>query len=160
MSPFSRAVRKSGTRVRSSVLRRSKVTFSIWSLPASILEKSRMSLMTTSRVVGGLLAEVRFWRCSGLRSVSRASISHPHDAVHGGADLVTHVARNSDFNRADSSAFSEQGASLSGHACDGGAGSRGLVRKPITPKIDTSSLGASTKRSRGAAISAGPRNLS
>ena len=61
------------------------------SLPASILEKSRMSLMTVSSESAELLTRPRYSRWRGESSVSRASSVMPMMPFIGRANLVAHV---------------------------------------------------------------------
>ena len=63
------------------------------SLPTSIFEKSRMSLMTVSSESAEYLTAFRYSRCDGSSSVSSSQFGHPDNAVHGRADLVTHVGQ-------------------------------------------------------------------
>ena len=63
------------------------------SFPASILEKSRMSLMTVSSESAD-----EFHRCPGTRAALgsarfRASVGHADHAVHRRADLVAHIGQ-------------------------------------------------------------------
>ena len=89
-APAARASRRSS----STISRRSKSCSSSSSLPASIFEKSRMSLMTPSSAspeeLGGLR---RSERCSSLSGVSREQLDHPDHAVERRADLVAHVGQ-------------------------------------------------------------------
>ena len=66
-------------------------------LPASILEKSRMSLMMVSKGIGGLRTDsARYSRCSAV-SPCPAQFGHADDAIHGGADLMAHVGQELRF---------------------------------------------------------------
>ena len=75
--------------------RRSKRLVSSSSLPASILEKSRMSLMMVSRA--SLLVRIvsAKSRCSSSRVVLQQQPGHADDGVHGRADFVAHVGQES-----------------------------------------------------------------
>ena len=59
--------------------------------PASILETSRMSLMTVNSASADDLTIRRYSRCSGGELGVQHQIGHPDDAVHRGPDLVAHV---------------------------------------------------------------------
>jgi len=63
------------------------------SLPASILEKSRMSLMTVSRASPDVRTISVYSRCSAVRPVSSSRAGHADDAVHRRADFVAHVGQ-------------------------------------------------------------------
>jgi hypothetical protein len=76
---------------RATQSRRLKSMCSKSSLPASIFEKSRMSLMMPRRALAELFTRVRYSRCSSSSSVVQGQVGHAQDGVHGGADLVTHV---------------------------------------------------------------------
>ena len=76
------------------------------SLPASILEKSRMSLMTVSRFSEQRRTVVRKSRCSGLRGVSRRRSVMPKMPFIGVRISWLMLARNSDLSRAWSRAAS------------------------------------------------------
>ena len=76
-SALSSARKASVCSVSSRQFLRLKSTFSNSTLPASIFEKSRMSLMTVSSVLDERSMVSRYSRCSGLSSVSRASSVMP-----------------------------------------------------------------------------------
>ncbi len=79
---------------------RSKSTFSNVILPASIFEKSRMSLMMDNRQSALILMVLANSRCSGARGVSSNRFDHADDAVHGGADFMAHVGEEFAFGLA------------------------------------------------------------
>ena len=61
------------------------------SLPASIFEKSRMSLMTCSRCSADSCTTVAHSRCSGVERRVEQQRRHAQHAVHRRADLVAHA---------------------------------------------------------------------
>ena len=61
------------------------------SLPASIFEKSRMSLMIASKRLARVAHGLRVVPLSGVEVGVEQEVGHADDAVHGGADLVAHV---------------------------------------------------------------------
>src|ERR1022692_1265926 len=62
------------------------------SLPASILEKSRISLMmVSSESADGRLDHIGVVELFGVESGVQKQVGHPDDAVHGSANLMTHV---------------------------------------------------------------------
>ena len=61
--------------------------------PASILEKSRMSLMTVSSESADVLTMLRYSRCSAVSVGFQRQLRHADDAVHGRADFVAHVGQ-------------------------------------------------------------------
>ena len=64
------------------------------SLPASILEKSRMSLMTVSRRVGRRLRRFRGTRAAPVSAGRvQGQFRHAHDSIHGRANFVAHVGQ-------------------------------------------------------------------
>ena len=91
--PLAWARRASDFMVSPSTSRRSNVACSSSSLPASILEKSRMSLMIVnsdsaeSRTIGQVVA-----LAVGQRRVEH-QFGHADDGVHRRADLVAHVGQ-------------------------------------------------------------------
>ena len=72
--------------------RRSKVLQSSASLPASILEKSRMSLITESRASPESLT-VAGIRAAGRKLALQHQLRHADDGVQRRADLVAHVGQ-------------------------------------------------------------------
>ena len=92
--------------VSSSASRREKGMGSRLSLPASILEKSRMSLMTLRRESAELLTRLRYSRCRGVSSVSRASSVMPMMPFIGVRISWLMLARNSLLARLAASAAS------------------------------------------------------
>ena len=70
---------------------RSKSSDSVSSLPASIFEKSRMSLMMDSSDSPELLTVSTNGRCCASSAVSEQQLGQPQHAVHRRADLVAHV---------------------------------------------------------------------
>ena len=90
-SPLEWARRARVCRVSSSASRREKGIGSRLSLPASILEKSRMSLMTVRSESAELLTRPRYSRCRGVKLGVEGQLGHADDAVHRRADLVAHV---------------------------------------------------------------------
>ena len=82
------------TPVASTTARRSNGIRSRVSLPASIFEKSRMSLMIVSRPSAGASDDPGYSRWSPDElGGSSSSWVMPDDRVHGGADLVAHVGQ-------------------------------------------------------------------
>jgi hypothetical protein len=75
----------------SSIVRAVEGDRSIASLPASIFEKSRMSLMMVSRDSAEDLTICRYSRCSSSSVGVQRQIRHADDAVHRRADFVAHV---------------------------------------------------------------------
>ncbi len=62
--------------------------------PPSILDISRMSLISASRCSPLRLMVPRYWHCRAVRSWSRSiELGEPEDGVHRGADLVAHVGQ-------------------------------------------------------------------
>ena len=59
-------------------------------LPASILEKSRMSLIRCSRQSADCLTMFRYRCCSAFERRGQRQFGHADDAVHGRADFVAH----------------------------------------------------------------------
>ena len=81
----------------SIMARRSKSMDSRVSLRASILEKSRMSLMTESRELPASMTRLRQRSlAASLVSLSR-QLGHAQDRVERGADLVAHVGQERGF---------------------------------------------------------------
>ena len=72
---------------------RLKSIASISSLPASIFEKSRMSLIRESKDSADILAKFRYSRCSEIEFRIEHQLRHADDAVHGRADFVAHVGQ-------------------------------------------------------------------
>ena len=73
--------------------RRSKAVQSRVSLPASILEKSRMSLMTESSASPESRTAMRNSRCWAESWRVEHQLGHADDGVQGRADLVAHVGQ-------------------------------------------------------------------
>src|SRR4029450_4463144 len=69
------------------------------SLPASIFEKSRISLIMPSSASPEVLAVVKNSRCSAVRSVPSASSVMPRMPLMGGgcADLMAHIGQEFTF---------------------------------------------------------------
>ena len=86
--------------------RRSKATDSISILPASILEKSRMSLMIFSRPSPEVLMVCTYSRCSVSRRVPTSRLVMPSTPFIGVRISWLMLARNSLFARAAASAAS------------------------------------------------------
>ena len=63
------------------------------SLPASIFEKSRMSLITASSQSAELRTSSRYSRCCGGQLGFQQEFRHADDAVHRRADFVAHVGQ-------------------------------------------------------------------
>ena len=63
------------------------------SLPASILEKSRMSLMTVSKASPDAADHLGVFALLGSEAGVEQQTGHADDAVHGGADFVAHVGQ-------------------------------------------------------------------
>ena len=90
-SPLLWACRASRSQVSSTVRRRSKSSVSSSSLPASILEKSRMSLMIVSSASALFSHGARVLALLGVQVGVEQECGHADDAVHRRADLVAHV---------------------------------------------------------------------
>ena len=89
-APAGRAARRCPRRARA----RSKSCSSSSSLPASIFEKSRMSLMTPSSASPERAGGLDVARAASPSSVGVAQqLEHADDAVHRRADLVAHVGQ-------------------------------------------------------------------
>ena len=73
--------------------RRSKSIGSSSSLPASILEKSRMSLITVSSASADVLTMLQVLALLGGEVGVERQLGHAEDAVHRRADLVAHVGQ-------------------------------------------------------------------
>ena len=63
------------------------------SLPASILEKSSMSLMIAEQAVGRRLDRLEILRCSCAEGGVQGQLGHAEDRVHRRADLVADVGQ-------------------------------------------------------------------
>ena len=70
---------------------RENSTFARLILPASIFDRSRMSLMTCSRWRAASSTLRRRSRCQLVARFARHEVGQAHDRVHGRADLVAHV---------------------------------------------------------------------
>ena len=116
-SPFSCARGASERTVSSSTRVRSKSMTSISSLRASILEKSRMSLMRPRRASAELFTVSRYVRCSSVRSVPRARSVMPITPFIGVRISWLMLARNSLFARLAASAASFACASSAVRSC-------------------------------------------
>ena len=92
--------------VSPSESRRSNGIGSSSSLPASILEKSKMSLIKVSSESADDFTRVRYSCCSGSKSVSRASSVMPMMPFMGVRISWLMFARNSDLARVAASAVS------------------------------------------------------
>ena len=90
-SPLLCARSASRSTTSSTVRRRSKSTFSSSSLPASILEKSRMSLMMPSRFLPERCTVSAYLRCVLGQPGFQQQLGHAQHAVHRRADLVAHA---------------------------------------------------------------------
>ena len=73
-------------------------------MPASIFEKSRMSLITSSSASPELAAVCAYSRCCGARSVASSSSVIPITPLSGVRISWLMLARNSDFEREASTA--------------------------------------------------------
>ena len=73
-----------------SVSRKLNSIGSTSSLPASIFEKSRMSLSSVSRESAECLAMFRYSRCSSVEIGFEDQLGHADNAVHGRANFVAH----------------------------------------------------------------------
>ena len=94
LQPLLRGPAGPGSRMASPRLsRRSKATGSRSSLPASILEKSRMSLMTVSSDSADALTMLQVLALLGGQVGVQGQLGHAEDAVHRRADLVAHVGQ-------------------------------------------------------------------
>ena len=80
-------------RLAAAASRRSKSAGSSSSLPASILEKSRMSLMTASRASAPTRTISEILALLGRQLGVEQQLGHADDAVHRRADLVAHVGQ-------------------------------------------------------------------
>ena len=102
--PFSCALGASSSTTSSTVVGRSKSRISSSSLPASIFEKSRMSLMSDSRASPLFRTISAYSRCSAVRSVSSRSPVMPMMPFIGVRISWLMFARNSLFARLAASA--------------------------------------------------------
>ena len=102
--PFSSARVAKTFNVVSRLLRRLKSMDSNSSLPASILEKSRISLIRVSKESAEIFTMVRYSRCSELSSVSRARSVMPMIPFMGVRSSWLMLARNSLLARLAASA--------------------------------------------------------
>ena len=128
---FSRARSARSSTASSTVLRRSKSRISNSSFPASIFEKSRMSLMmvrSDSALEHMVCAKSR---CSAFSSVSSSSPVMPITPFMGVRISWLMFARNSDFRRADSNAASRATTS-SASLCIRSVISRKVTTAPIS----------------------------
>ena len=75
--PFCRAWKLSPFTISATHSRKLNSTFSSSTFPASIFEKSRMSLMIAIRELAEAPTMPRYSRCSGLTGVSRSSCAIP-----------------------------------------------------------------------------------
>ena len=90
-----------------------KSSLTISSLPASILEKSRMLLMTRIRASAEVIATCAYSDCSALSCVSSSSSAMLTTPLRGVRISWLMLATNSDFSRDASSAFSRLARSSS-----------------------------------------------
>ena len=103
--PFSPACNASVLSVNSKQSRRSKSIASKSIFPASIFEKSRMSLMRKRKASVEIITASRYSRCSGVSSVSRASSVIPIIPFRGVRISWLILARNSLLARLAASAI-------------------------------------------------------
>ncbi len=96
-----------GSQVSPSAARKRKIGRVQFQRPASILAKSRMSLMRPSRLSAADLTVVRYCRWSSVSGVSRASSVMPRMAFMGVRISWLTLARNSSLAR-----FADSAASL------------------------------------------------
>ena len=97
-SPLAEAFSEIRLPTFSSTLSRSKSMVSTDSLPASIFEKSRMSLMIPSRVLARLLNLPDVVLLPGIELGLQRQMRHADDGVHGRADLMAHVGQEIRFH--------------------------------------------------------------
>jgi hypothetical protein len=71
----------------------SKLTYSISTLPASIFEKSRISLMTLSRASVDVRAMSQELALFGAQVGVERQFDHADDAIHRGPDFMAHVGQ-------------------------------------------------------------------
>ncbi len=109
--PLACACSASRSSVPSTAAHKLKSTVSKSSLPASILEKSRMSLMIASKASALLRMVSANSRCSVFNGVSSSSPLMPMMPFIGVRISWLMLAKNSDFTRTDSSAASRASAS-------------------------------------------------
>ena len=81
-----------GRRLSSTSSKRKSV-FSMSSLPASIFEKSRMSLMMPSSACAADLHLGQIVALPGVSSVFKRQMRHADDGVHRRADFMAHVGQ-------------------------------------------------------------------
>ena len=105
-SPFSSARTANVFSVDSKLSRRLKSSASRSIFPASIFEKSRMSLITVSRESPDIFTVSRYSRCSGVSSVSSARSVIPITPFSGVRISWLMLAKNSLFARLAASAAS------------------------------------------------------
>ena len=79
--------------VVSRLSRRLKSTISRFSLPASILEKSRMSLMISSSESAEASEHLQVFTLLGVQFRIEHQLCHANDAVHRGANFVAHIGQ-------------------------------------------------------------------
>ena len=108
------------------------------SFPASIFEKSRISLITVRSESADDLTNCRYSCCSASRSVSRASSVIPRIPFIGVRISWLILARNSDFARVAASAVSFATCSSSKAACLASNSAVWLMAAPIRPAISSS----------------------
>ena len=63
------------------------------SFPASILEKSRMSLMTPSKASADNFDHTQVFALLGGELGFEGQLGHAHDTIHGSANLMAHVGQ-------------------------------------------------------------------
>ena len=96
------------------VVRRSKSSVSSSSLPASIFEKSRMSLISVSSDSPLVRTISAYSRCSVVRPRVQQQAGHADDAVHRRADLVAHVGQELALGHVGGSASTATGRAPDG----------------------------------------------
>ncbi len=98
--PFSSARSANVSSIWPRLSRKLKPIDSSSNRPASILEKSRMSLRSASSESADSCTMPRNSRCSAAELRVQGEIGHSDDGVHRRADLVTHIRQKLTFRAA------------------------------------------------------------